>query len=538
MPGRNDPCPCGSGKKFKHCHLGHAEAAPVPDVHAMDHEVIEKIAMYIDKKFPEAFVPNRLPRELLLPFIAYHSMHAGVRIIDSFLSDRGWTLGARERAWVEAQRNTVPTIAEITEVRPGFIVVRDAFSDKLRTVRELKGSQAALPGLGVLARITPFEEGVYFTGMHPQPLGPTNWKRVVERARKELGVIKDADSLPGDHLIELSELWEEEIEVIHRPRRLQNTTGEDVLLTTDTFIFEPAAEAHVLRKLRRLANIEETDDGHFVIFLGSWSDSILASVKMVGNRLVVQTNSVKRADKVRKRIERVIAGVGQHQSRALEDPLSAAHDDESLEVSAHDAEQSAIVAEYKRKHYDQWLDDHLPAFGGRTPREMVKTTEGRVFVDALIAQMEVEELKSPFEEQFDFRHTRKTLGLLPEIKPGDLLRGTWLSVSTEGIDQLISVSIGEVGTLSLMLHRTPSYEQFDPERSGVAMKLLGLDDRDDFDRMESCSYAAAAARLTVRSNRRELVVDLSETPELSRSEMIRVLRAMNFDDGFELQEEW
>jgi preprotein translocase subunit SecA len=22
MPGRNDPCPCGSGKKFKQCHLG------------------------------------------------------------------------------------------------------------------------------------------------------------------------------------------------------------------------------------------------------------------------------------------------------------------------------------------------------------------------------------------------------------------------------------------------------------------------------------------------------------------------------------
>jgi uncharacterized protein YecA (UPF0149 family) len=22
-PGRNDPCPCGSGKKFKKCHGGH-----------------------------------------------------------------------------------------------------------------------------------------------------------------------------------------------------------------------------------------------------------------------------------------------------------------------------------------------------------------------------------------------------------------------------------------------------------------------------------------------------------------------------------
>jgi SEC-C motif len=25
-PGRNDPCPCGSGKKYKQCHLGADEA--------------------------------------------------------------------------------------------------------------------------------------------------------------------------------------------------------------------------------------------------------------------------------------------------------------------------------------------------------------------------------------------------------------------------------------------------------------------------------------------------------------------------------
>jgi hypothetical protein len=27
--GRNDPCPCGSGKKYKHCH-GAPGAAPLP----------------------------------------------------------------------------------------------------------------------------------------------------------------------------------------------------------------------------------------------------------------------------------------------------------------------------------------------------------------------------------------------------------------------------------------------------------------------------------------------------------------------------
>ncbi|HYZ89575.1 MAG TPA: SEC-C metal-binding domain-containing protein, partial [Myxococcales bacterium] len=29
--GRNDPCPCGSGKKYKKCHLPLEEGAPVSD---------------------------------------------------------------------------------------------------------------------------------------------------------------------------------------------------------------------------------------------------------------------------------------------------------------------------------------------------------------------------------------------------------------------------------------------------------------------------------------------------------------------------
>jgi hypothetical protein len=32
-PGRNDPCPCGSGKKYKHCCLGANNILPFPDKH-------------------------------------------------------------------------------------------------------------------------------------------------------------------------------------------------------------------------------------------------------------------------------------------------------------------------------------------------------------------------------------------------------------------------------------------------------------------------------------------------------------------------
>jgi hypothetical protein len=42
--GRNDPCPCGSGKKFKHCHLGQEEELVASMLESLPHGAAEKIA--------------------------------------------------------------------------------------------------------------------------------------------------------------------------------------------------------------------------------------------------------------------------------------------------------------------------------------------------------------------------------------------------------------------------------------------------------------------------------------------------------------
>ena len=60
--GRNEPCPCGSGKKFKQCHLGQEEVvawkmgSPTPTIHAM------AVAHIIHKSSLETL--DRVPREL------------------------------------------------------------------------------------------------------------------------------------------------------------------------------------------------------------------------------------------------------------------------------------------------------------------------------------------------------------------------------------------------------------------------------------------------------------------------------------------
>nr|CRH04679.1 conserved protein of unknown function[Include SEC-C motif domain] [Candidatus Magnetococcus massalia] len=84
--GRNDPCPCGSGKKFKQCHIDDAEAvswklgSPTPAIRAV---AISRVVHELDR---EAL--DEIPRDLLsdLPksemAVAYHDMGEMVEGID------------------------------------------------------------------------------------------------------------------------------------------------------------------------------------------------------------------------------------------------------------------------------------------------------------------------------------------------------------------------------------------------------------------------------------------------------------------------
>lgn len=45
-PGRNDPCPCGSGRKFKHCCL-HKRSRPVEPEPALSPEAERRVALHL-----------------------------------------------------------------------------------------------------------------------------------------------------------------------------------------------------------------------------------------------------------------------------------------------------------------------------------------------------------------------------------------------------------------------------------------------------------------------------------------------------------
>ena len=69
-----------------------------------------------------------------------------------------------------------------------------------------------------------------------------------------------------------------------------------------------------------------------------------------------------------------------------------------------------IVHELKRRHYADWPEHPLPALDGMTPRQAVRTADGRAAVDNLLKEMENQEQRAP-GAAFDFSALRRALGL-------------------------------------------------------------------------------------------------------------------------------
>ena len=73
-----------------------------------------------------------------------------------------------------------------------------------------------------------------------------------------------------------------------------------------------------------------------------------------------------------------------------------------------------LIAELEEKMLRQWIDDSIPALGGMTPRDAVKTPKGREEVLELleyIARRQKMMPKAPGMFAPDYRKVKKMLGL-------------------------------------------------------------------------------------------------------------------------------
>jgi hypothetical protein len=440
VPGRNDPCWCGSGKKYKKCHLDADEAAQrkppprVAEVPGMNEfaPLRQRIGAFPSevlsggeiKRAARDFFGEEPGDEMMLLDWIIHDFVApslGRTLMEEFLIRNSSRLTARERQMVEAWAESHVGLYETQHLTPGMgAELRDLHSGETMFVHDVNLSNRMARWEVFFARLVPGERGTEITGaaltVPRTSIGPL--REWMDESRRQAGLAWPEFSKRNWPRIrrqsfETSTKWAESL-------RLKNTAGDDLLFSKATYrITDEISVLKALQKSREFeAELDEATGRETFIWLDK-SKTILGHIRTDGYQLVLECNSRERLERGSRLLSR-LAGEGLEHVRdeftsqaeirrqAREAPAT-----KPVENPIPKEERERVIHQLLEKHYQEWPDMKLPALNGKTPRAAVRTVLGRLQVREILKTMENGEDRKRLagEPFFDINRLRVTLKL-------------------------------------------------------------------------------------------------------------------------------
>jgi len=415
-------------------------------LHELDRRLVDELFAFATERWAAALracvdeIEGSDHHGQLFPHVALHDLdlvrdRAGKTSVSKrYLSMHDSRLSRPEREWLGAQQRAWLSTWAVTEVHPDHgLELEDRLSGERREVIDVSASRMLLPGHVLLGRVVDQAGLSLLCGSHPRPLPPGDAyeveRRIRAQCRRRRGPIA-LGTLREPRLIRwLCSAWEQAVEA-HDERRstlpaLHNTDGEPLLLTAEHFSFDPARHGAVAARLDALDGFEAIDAGdgsrrYDVTLPGnplhaSWGSTLVGRALLERDRLRLESNSAARADRLRARVEAACEGLLRHRAREHADPVPGLRHAPDAPAQGGDEtpppELAELVRAEKARHYATWPDTPLPALGGKTPREALRSGSGRERIEVLLRELRLLESREPEATRFDVQALRAQLGL-------------------------------------------------------------------------------------------------------------------------------
>jgi len=372
--GRNDPCPCGSGKKYKRCCLAQQSASHsfwAQQRNASD-ELTGDMMRFAKRKFGEQiaeawqdFCLTDLPApfdadshedQIFMPYFLFHwdpqrsrtgkgaSRRGGI-VTRWYELEKAGKLSDTERLLL-GQATTQPlSFFEVLWSEAGErIGLRDILIGMETEVVERSASQTLQKGDIVYGQIWNLQT-ISILGCMALICIPPSWKGQVIGLRKKLRakIAKLNRELAAEDLVRYANAIRLTYltirEGLNRRPQLANTDGDPLVFHSLNFRIESTEKAfEVLAPLALGQSKEELlDDAQFgkdgklhsVVLdwrkkgnakIPSWDNTILGNIKISGRTLVGEVNSENRAKRLRAEIEKRLGGSATYQSTTHQTP--------------------------------------------------------------------------------------------------------------------------------------------------------------------------------------------------------------------------
>ncbi len=416
--GRNDPCPCGSGKKYKKCCLTET-FVDIGREDSLRARLVQDLLKFLGKNYKKTigeahslFWDDFNPDEHLKGYsqdMAYQNFMEWVifdflidednekTLIDLYMENNK-KLSLDEHKALTMMKNAVISLYEVQEVFPEKgLLLKDLLLGGEYDVRE-KAATRVLTKWDIYAARLLHVDGKYIMSGSVYPY---------HRKLKE-SILKDIHAEYEDYKHEYPEATMDEFlkknseifnfywyDIIQNPApiKLYTTSGEPMLISKA--IFEIKNKEAVTKGLPEIKGFEQGKDDF------TWHDkrdkdgsaTVLGRVEVKGNKLILESNSRERLETGKHLILKALSTAVIHKADKFQDPNKAL---KSLKESSPEEPgielpmeiQQQFYAQFMQKHCEEWLNEIIPALDGQTPVQAVKTEEGRKKVIELLKLFE------------------------------------------------------------------------------------------------------------------------------------------------------
>lgn len=472
---RNAPCPCGSGKKYKKCCMPKTESEEAPATSTTPEEQIlrsrlasfsmkskyrgdleKAYRLFFRKRFRslhEVEEEERIRFYLFLDWFIYdYPLRSGLTIVEEFSRQKEDRISDKDRFLLQRGKESYLSLYEVRSVIPNRgMTLRDLFTEeeievfevsgtremvkwdilftrliRLGSVSKLSGTATILPREvkdEVISSIKELwakaiqEEGLERWSAFMKAYAHRVYHLTVDRKRPEPTFVTEEH-----HLILASEAIYDVLQF--------DPIGERLLKEFDFLLAEENEESLSFDWLKRgPSKVWETlplPENAVVLMSqmlrsqGELKWSSLGRVELSRQRLVLSCLSKERLERGKLRLQETIGRYIKHRVDKYEEisrkSRAATRKRPSEGPRPKGPEDYSVQAKFLEDWARSLLDERIPALDGMTPREAVKTPEGRERVKELLRLWEnAEERKRRRGEPcMDVNALRKMLGLEAE----------------------------------------------------------------------------------------------------------------------------
>jgi hypothetical protein len=446
--GRNDPCPCGSGQKYKRCCLAATWAPPTSfeSPWSRQREASDKLTSALLKLAAREFgedLPlawedfnldpfsesiDKYPNEegIFNPYLIFDwdpfrrrsgKPRAGF-VLGSYLEKHGSRLSELEILILLQAISRPVSFYEVVRCDPGrSVVLRDVLIGEETHVEEHSGSKSMRPGDLVYGQIWILPEVATLGRLAPRLIPPDRKVEIVAlRTKLRRKIARQSRELSAADLIryadEIRTVYLDIRDAMFRPKKLQNTDGDPFVFHTLTFRVGSAQVAFdalvplawSMDKEDILDDVERNADGTLerveFDWIGkgnrmhkNWDNTILGHLTISGRTLTVEVNSANRAERIRAEIEKRLGLHANHLSTTAQTPEEALAKRKAEEktpppqIGPGEPLNPEMLREFSammQEEVEAWVHKKIPVLGGRTPLQAITDPDGREIVESLL----------------------------------------------------------------------------------------------------------------------------------------------------------